>query len=64
MKKKPKIEDIVYLKTDSESKPRIITKYEVSKNSIVYYLMVSDEGSWHFEFEFTKEVTISDKIGF
>lgn len=62
---KIKIEDIVFLKTDLELKPRIITKYEVSKKATVFCLAVGTENSWHQDFEFTKDKSeITSKIGF
>ncbi len=60
-----KIEDIVYLKTDTEILPRMIVKYEVSKTSIMYNLACGSNNSWHFDFEFTKDKSeLTQKIGF
>lgn len=64
-KKKPKIGDIVYLKTDQEQKPRIIIKYEVSAGGIYYQLGQSTEATWHYQIEFTPDKIIqSGTAGF
>lgn len=56
MQYKTLIEKIVFLKTDQEYKPRIITKYEVSKDAVVFQLVAGTESSWHYEFEFTEDL--------
>lgn len=62
-KKKPKIQDIVYLKTDPEQKPRMVVKYEVSLAGVNWCLAVGETTSWHQDFEFSSEV-INNKIVF
>lgn len=63
-KKKPKMGDIVYLKTDIAHLPRIIIKYEVSPGGIYYQLGQGAEASWHYQIEFDFNVTDMKKIGF
>lgn len=46
-----KIEQVVYLKTDPELLPRIVTRYSVSKKDITYELALGGSTSWHFDFE-------------
>lgn len=64
-KKKIKMGDIVYLKTDLEQRPRIVIKYEVSPGGIYYQLGCVEVQSWHYEIEFTdtKEY-FTNKVGF
>jgi len=62
-KKKPKIGDIVYLKTDIDKRPRIIIKYEVSPGGVYYQLGAGTELTWHYEIEFQSE-PVEKKIGF
>lgn len=50
-RRKYKIGDEVKLKTDTENLPRMITKYEVSKQGTSYCLSAGTNISWHFEFE-------------
>ena len=60
-----KIEEIVYLKTDPELLPRIITRYQVSKGSVVYELGCGAGTSWHYEFEFVRiKDELNKQIGF
>ncbi len=46
----------VYLKTDRDFLPRIVTKYEQSLNSVVFCLAQGDNSSWHQIFEFTEDL--------
>lgn len=56
------IEDIVYLKTDVDQLPRIITSFEVFKGGeILYKLVQRSTQSYHYGFEFSKEVDIALK---
>lgn len=45
------IEQVVYLKTDIEQTPRLVTAIEVSKSSLVYKLSCGASSSWHSDFE-------------
>ena len=51
--------DIVYLKTDSEQKPRIVTGFTIRNNEHIIYLLscISDETE-HYEIEITAEKDI------
>ena len=55
------IKQVVYLKTDIEQKPRIVTGLLVSETSIVYELSCGDHtcNSFHFEISDVKDVLIS-----
>lgn len=50
--------DILYLKTDVEQLPRIVTGIMLRKDSVCYELSCGTESSDHYSFEFTKEKTI------
>lgn len=63
-KKKPKIGDIVYLKTDSKHEARIIIKYEVSPGGTYYQLGCGTEATWHYQIEFESEKFSEKKVGF
>ena len=47
--------DIVYLKTDDENKPRIITGIHFIPNGVNYRLTYQMGESYHFELEFSYE---------
>lgn len=65
MAKKPKIGDIVYLKTDLDQRPFIVIKYEVSPGGIYYQLGQTTESSWHYQIEFQSDkIVFSNKAGF
>lgn len=49
------IEQIVYLKTDPESLPRIVSCYRVYRNDVVYELCCGATVSCHYEFEISPE---------
>lgn len=49
------IEDVVYLKTDINQYPRIITKICLSKSGVTYELSAGTISSWHFGFEFSSD---------
>ena len=50
------IGSIVYLKTDEEQSPRIITSITVySMGDLVYHLGKGTESSQHYEFELSKD---------
>jgi len=51
------IEDIVYLKTDIEQLPRIVTGIIVRKNSLLYYLTNGTTETCHYDFEISLEKT-------
>lgn len=47
--------DIVYLKTDPDQRPRIVTTFSVGVSSILYELSCGTITSWHRDFEMTAE---------
>lgn len=47
--------DVVYLKTDPEQRPRIVTTFSVGATSILYELSSGTITSWHRDFEITYE---------
>ena len=55
------IKQVVYLKTDIEQKPRIVTGLLVSETSIVYELSCGEDScnSFHFEISDVKDILIS-----
>jgi hypothetical protein len=50
--------DIVYLKTDSEQKPRIVFAIKVYKSDILYELACGTTNSMHYPFEISKEINV------
>lgn len=48
------IEDIVYLITDSELYPRMVTGFKVTKHDVTYELTCGTQVTWHYEFEISK----------
>lgn len=55
MTNKYSIEEIVYLKTDPEQLPRMVTCIELRKNSVSYQLSCGTQVSYHYDFEISKE---------
>lgn len=50
------IGDIVYLKTDPEQLPMIITGITIRENQVTsYHLSYGVEDSWHWDVEISKE---------
>jgi len=52
------IKDIVYLKTDIDQKPRLVTALLIDENSIIYRLVCETTISDHYGFELSKEKQI------
>jgi hypothetical protein len=50
--------DIVYLKTDKEQNPRMITSIAVRPLGCTYELSLSTTVSWHYDFEFSLEENV------
>jgi hypothetical protein len=47
---------IVYLRTDKEQLPRIVTRMQISPNmTVTYELSCGTESSWHFDIEISEE---------
>lgn len=55
------IKQIVYLKTDTEQKPRIVTGIRVQKDDICYELSSGTDVSVNYDFEIseTKDILIT-----
>lgn len=53
------IGDTVYLKTDPEQLPRIVTAIEITPNEITYRLMQGENNSYHYGFEITAQKSYS-----
>ena len=51
----PQIGEIVYLITDPDRIPRLITKFTVDEGSVKYRLAYGDKKSWHYQMEITRE---------
>lgn len=50
--------DIVYLKTDSDQKRRMVGKISVSQMGLIYLLMCGTDATEHYEIEITNEKEI------
>ena len=48
---KYKIEEVVFLITDTEQEMRIITGIQITKNGLLYRLACGISDSWHYEYE-------------
>jgi len=59
-----KPEDIVYLITDPERLPRMVTAYKVNKYDITYELSCGTLVSWHYDFEISQSIPTNKKPGF
>lgn len=47
---------IVYLKTDKDQLPRMVTKMQVNSNmSVIYELSCGTQDTWHFAIEIAEE---------
>lgn len=56
------IGDIVFLKTDTEQAPRIITGILMRPNGFLYYLSNSTSESTHYEIEISKDLNETIKL--
>lgn len=45
------LEEIVFLITDSEQLPRIVTGIQIYKNGVLYRLANGTNESWHYDYE-------------
>jgi len=56
--------DIVFLKTDIEQNERMITKFSIESPTLIQYeLSFGAFVSWHNEYEFERELSLSKKFG-
>lgn len=54
--------DIVYLTTDTEQIPRVITNLEISPNNTIVYVMYAGSScSRHYDFELSSDIDYSLK---
>ena len=51
----PQVGEIVYLITDPDKTPRLITKFKGDFGTMKYRLVYGDKKSWHYEQEITRE---------
>lgn len=49
------IGETVYLKTDTEQHPRIITGINITENGVIFRIMFVTTESWHYGFEMSKD---------
>jgi hypothetical protein len=52
------IEDVVYLKSDPDRLPRIVSSIVVHKDCVEYRLACGTELTDHWDYEITKELTV------
>ena len=52
------IGDTIYVITDQEQLPRIVTQLEITRSEIVYVCYQSTNVSRHYDFEMSKEKTL------
>lgn len=56
--------DTVYLITDPEQLPRLVTAYCVKDNGVTYNVACGTQDSWHHGFEISKEKRERKGAGF
>lgn len=56
------IGDVVFLKTDCDQLPRIITGILIRPTSFLYYLSNSTNETSHYEIEFSNEINETIKL--
>lgn len=54
-------EETVYLKTDTEKLPRIVTAFKVTSKDITYELCCGTVVSWHYDFEISRDRETGEK---
>jgi hypothetical protein len=54
--------DTVYLKTDPEQFPRMVTGFDVKPNGILYLLSLGTANSYHFDMEISVEKDVLKSI--
>lgn len=50
--------DIVYLKTDKEQLPRMVTRFSVKQSEIQYCVSQGTLETWHLDFELSETTNI------
>jgi hypothetical protein len=53
------LKETVYLKTDPDQLPRIVTGILIRPSHVVYYLISGIEETGHYDFEITKEKVLT-----
>lgn len=54
--------DIVYLRTDTEQKERIVTGVQLNPNGLIYRLVCEVTETWHYDFEISPEKIFSKSL--
>ena len=49
------LKQVVYLKTDTEQLPRIVTSIQVNSYDLLYRVACGTEETYHYDFEITDE---------
>lgn len=49
------LKQVVYLKTDEDQRPRIVTAIVIKPNDVLYELSCGPDASEHFDFEISTE---------
>lgn len=49
------IGDVVYLKTDPDVRPRMVTAMQIDSQGLMYQLNYGTEKTFHYDIEITKE---------
>lgn len=52
----------VYLVTDPEQHPRMVTMYQVYKNEILYKCSLGTINSWHYDYELSDQIDTLKKV--
>jgi len=55
---KLEISQEVYLKTDKDQLPRLVTSIQIKPSLLMYELSCGSSASWHYEFEITTEANV------
>ena len=48
---KYEIQDVVFLITDEDQSPRIVTAIQISQYELIYKLACGTSESWHYDYE-------------
>ena len=55
------IGETIYLKTDPDQLPRVVTCIQVTKQDLVYFVASGERESHHYDFEMSKEKNFAEK---
>lgn len=56
--------ELVYLKTDPDQLPRLVTGYTIRPNSIIYYISSGEMETSHYDIEITVEQSFMIKSSY